>query len=91
MSKKVTISPRPTKVPDSDKWVESRVASVDTAPRVKPKRLTIDIDPKVHTQLKVHCAKNGLQIADVLRNLINREVGQEFGINSGVACSPDAK
>lgn len=79
MSKKVTISPRPAKLPDSDNWVESRVAPEDTAPRVKPKRLTIDIDPKLHTQLKVHCAKNGTQIADLLRNLINREIGQISG------------
>lgn len=75
MSKKVTISPRPVKSPDSDKWVESRVAPEDTAPRVKPKRLTIDIDPELHTQLKVHCAINGIQIADLLRDLIAKVTG----------------
>ncbi len=79
MSKKVAISPRPAKSPDSDKWVESRIVSEETAPRVKPKRLTIDIDPKLHTQLKVHCAQNGTQIADLLRNLIDREVDQLSG------------
>ncbi|MEZ6150373.1 MAG: plasmid partition protein ParG [Pirellulaceae bacterium] len=70
MSKKVNISPRPAKSSEPDNWVESRVAVVDDQPRVKPKRLTIDIDPELHTQLKVHCAKNGVQIADWLRKLI---------------------
>lgn len=64
---------RPKTKPLPDQWVETRTKP-ETGPRVKPKRLTIDIDPTLHTRLKVHCASNGLQIADLMRDLIEREL-----------------
>ncbi|MEZ6136979.1 MAG: plasmid partition protein ParG [Pirellulaceae bacterium] len=76
MSKKVSISPRPKLKPQIDEWVENRIDPEEERPRVKPKRLTIDIEPELHTQLKIYCAKNGCQIADVLRPLIAQKVHQ---------------
>lgn len=74
MSKRITMSARPKSKPEIDKWVETREPNIELEPRVKPKRLTIDIDPKLHTDLKISCAKRGVQIADLLRSLIERDV-----------------
>jgi hypothetical protein len=42
-----------------------------TEPKAEPtKRLTIDIPLPMHTSLKVECAANRRQIADVVRDLI---------------------
>ncbi|QDS91676.1 hypothetical protein FF011L_04080 [Roseimaritima multifibrata] len=74
MSKRITMSARPKPKPEVDKWVEMRVPSTDVKSRTKPKRLTIDIDPNLHTELKISCAKRGIQIADLLRRLIEGDV-----------------
>ncbi|QDS91622.1 ParG [Roseimaritima multifibrata] len=74
MSKRITMSARPKPKPEVDNWVEMRESSIDVKPRTKPKRLTIDIDPELHTELKISCAKRGIQIADLLRNLIEGDV-----------------
>ena len=74
MSKRITMSARAKPKPKLDDWVESREPAVEKKPAIKPKRLTIDIDPTLHTELKVSCAKRGIQIADLLRTLIERDV-----------------
>ena len=74
MSKRITMSARAKPKPEVDTWVESREPVAAAKPVVKPKRLTIDIDPTLHTELKVSCAKRGIQIADLLRTLIERDV-----------------
>ncbi|EMI25100.1 plasmid partition protein ParG [Rhodopirellula europaea] len=81
MSKKITMTARPKPKPEIDKWVETRKPNVEPEPRIKPKRLTIDIDPKLHTELKISCAKRGIQIADLLRKLIEDDV-QTYESNS---------
>ena len=40
------------------------------AEKVKPKRLTIDIDPSLHRRLKARAAQDGTTIADVARSLL---------------------
>ncbi|WP_430450736.1 plasmid partition protein ParG [Rhodopirellula europaea] len=74
MSKKITMTARPKAKAKIDKWVETREPAVAEKPVVKQKRLTIDIDPSLHTELKVSCAKRGIQIADLLRALIERDL-----------------
>lgn len=74
MSKRITMSARPKPKPDIDNWVEMREPALSEKPIVKPKRLTIDIDPDLHTELKISCAKRGIQIADLLRTLIEGNV-----------------
>lgn len=73
MSKKISMSARPNVKPTADKWVEKREAPSMT-PGVKLKRLTIDIDPQLHTELKISCAQRGIQIADLVRSLITLEI-----------------
>lgn len=74
MSKRVTMSARAKPKAEIDKWVETREPSASINPTVKPKRLTIDIDRKLHTDLKVSCATRGIQIADLVRTLIERDL-----------------
>lgn len=74
MKKQVAITARPKQKQNADAWVEKRSSQPESKPRLKPKRLTIDIDPSLHTDLKISCAKRGIQIADLLRTLIERDV-----------------
>lgn len=75
MSKAITMTARRTSKADPDSWVESRDTRIEAVgPRVKPKRLTIDLDPERHLQLKIHCAKNDIQIAELMRLLIERHI-----------------
>jgi hypothetical protein len=74
MSKRITMSARAKPKPKLDDWVESREPADTAKPTVKPKRLTIDIDPTLHTELKISCAKRGIQIADLMRTLIERDL-----------------
>ena len=74
MSKRIIMSARPKANPGVDQWVETREPSKAAKKKIKPKRLTIDIDPALHTELKISCAKRGIQIADLLRGLIERDL-----------------
>ncbi len=69
MKKQIPMSARPAKTRDADTWVET---SSDMAPpkKVKPKRLTLDMPPSLHSRLKLHCVKNQTEIASFLRELI---------------------
>ncbi|TWU22163.1 hypothetical protein Pla52o_32160 [Novipirellula galeiformis] len=74
MSKKIAMTARVKQKPEIDKWVETREPLVPLKLNVKPKRLTIDIDPALHKKLKMNCVKREIQIADLLRTLIEREI-----------------
>lgn len=74
MSKRITMSARAKPKAEIDNWVENREPTAPIKPSIRPKRLTIDIDPSLHMDLKISCAKRGIQIADLLRTLIERDV-----------------
>jgi hypothetical protein len=73
MSKQIRMSSRPKQNPHADSWVETSLPAA-AARAVKPKRLTIDIDPNLHTRLKLHCVQRDVRIADLLRDLIERSL-----------------
>ncbi|QDS92463.1 hypothetical protein FF011L_12060 [Roseimaritima multifibrata] len=75
MSKQVNMSARPKVTPSPDTWVESRQVP-EVKSTTKPKRLTIDLDPQLHKALKLSCVKREIQIADLLRGLIEEDVKQ---------------
>jgi ParG len=75
MRKKVTIGSKPVHGPkavDADHWVKAT-----EAPDAKTKRLTIDIPLSLHTRVKSQCALQGLQIAEVVREMLDRRFPAE--------------
>ena len=77
MSKKISISRKPTasktETKSADDWVSAR-----TAPSPKPvvmKRLTIDVPATLHAQIKMQCARDGVKMADVIREMLNKRFG----------------
>ncbi|MEO9594310.1 plasmid partition protein ParG [Rhodopirellula bahusiensis] len=74
MSKRITMTARPKPKAELDKWVETRAPVVPEKLSVKPKRLTIDIDPSLHKRLKMSCVNRDIQIADLIRTLIERDL-----------------
>lgn len=69
--KKVTFNSRPTTnghKPNADAWVNDR------QPLTEPtKRLTIDIPLSLHQRVKSQCALQGLKMADVMREFLERQ------------------
>ncbi|CAB3804336.1 hypothetical protein LMG28614_06012 [Paraburkholderia ultramafica] len=41
----------------------------------KPIRLNLDLDPELHRQLKLRAVTDGMTIAELVRGLIQREIG----------------
>ena len=76
MSKKIKMSARAKPSPELDNWVEARLSPELPKPSVKPKRLTIDIHPDLHKRLKISCVQRGIQIADLLRQLIETDLSK---------------
>ena len=82
MKKSVAFN-NPVRAPDpADSWVAERKADAEAAPVVvappvaldePTKRFTIDVAEKLHTRIKVTCAQRGVKMADVLRDLLERE------------------
>ena len=83
--KKTVAFKNPVKAPNpADSWVSSRVADAEVATpaAVEPepaapveamKRFTIDVPASLHTRVKIGCAQRGLKMADVLREMLERE------------------
>lgn len=72
MSKTINMSVRPKQKANADTWVETRTNLPPPPP--KPKRLTIDIDPTLHSRLKIHCVQQDIPIADFMRMLIDESL-----------------
>lgn len=89
--KKVLIAPKPSQTPASlDDWVggdnsgaapqavpviQPTVSPVVEAGEIETVRLTIDLSKTLHTKFKLHCVAEGRKIAEVMRELIERELG----------------
>ncbi len=65
-----------------DAWVKAR-DSVEWAPAATPavpvdamKRFTIDVTASLHMRIKSQCALRGTKMADVLRDMLEREFPQ---------------
>lgn len=80
MNKKIPFKPL-LKPPTADDWVTGNASNRETTPAVtrpavppqKMKRFTIDVPPALHMRTKIYCARRGLKMADVLRELLERE------------------
>ena len=71
MSKRVEFGQKPRSTRAADAWVETR-----GKPPVKMKRLTIDIPADLHRRFKAECARQEVRMADVIRELLEREYRQ---------------
>ncbi len=74
----------PAKAPDpADSWVSERRETPEVAAPLPPaspdvpaepmKRFTIDVPASLHTRVKIGCAQRGLKMADVLREMLEKE------------------
>ena len=61
----------PSTRPSADAWVAEREAP--KVPAEPMKRFTIDVPVSLHTRIKVRCAAKGVNMADVLREIFERE------------------
>ena len=76
MSKKVSISTRPTKekaAADAEQWVQNRTTE-------GTKRLTLDIPVSLHTRIKATCALRGTKMADEIRQLLEAHFSEEVSV-----------
>ena len=77
MSKKVTFGVKPNQKSAED-WIASRETGVpqSSEPRneVVYKRLTVDIPAELHASLKMQCAKEGVVMAEVIRDLLTQHL-----------------
>ncbi len=79
--KSVAIKMPPLRVADpADAWVQHRDPDRETptapepvAPAEPMKRFTIDVPVSLHTRIKTRCAMRGEKMADVLREMLERE------------------
>jgi hypothetical protein len=84
MGKKTSLGIKPkhevANRPDIDKWVEGAPTAPEAetpaeVPTIdKFKRLTIDIPDSLHRKLKASCAERGIRMADLLRDLIEKNL-----------------
>jgi hypothetical protein len=73
--KKITIGSKPTakSAPSSpDEWVKSKQGAAEPT-----KRLTIDIPFTLHARVKSQCALQNLQMADVIREMLDHRFPDE--------------
>jgi ParG len=63
----------------ADAWVDKRPAqepSREESPKPAPdimKRFTIDVSEPLHKRIKAQCAMRGMKMADVIRDMLERE------------------
>ena len=71
-----TVNFKPVKPTSSDEWVRNaKPIDREEAPRPSEptKRFTIDVPIELHRRIKIACADRGLKMADVLRDIFERE------------------
>lgn len=83
-TKKVSFGSRPRKpaadtaTPEAavDTWVQGTVEP-EQDPEVSMKRLTIDLPEDLHRELKIHAARQGVKMADLVRDWVRQGVNKE--------------
>lgn len=54
--------------PNPDVWVQDRALPAEAT-----KRFTVDVPTSLHRRVKLTCVERGLNMADVVRDLLERE------------------
>lgn len=81
--KKIAIQPKPGKgAASADDWVNQDGKAEDKVAQPKDKeptrRMTFDLPVSLHTRMKVTCAKRGVEMATVLREMIEKGFPDEL-------------
>ena len=79
MTKTIQFKPGP-KPATADDWIQGGARPTDRETRPKAaspaepmKRFTIDVPESLHTRIKIGCASRKAKMADVIRELLERE------------------
>lgn len=81
-SKRISIAGRPAIDPAAHAWVrEGAAGDVDALPKaeVYTARLSVDVSAELRGRIKVLAFQRGLTVADMLRELLEREYGGPHG------------
>lgn len=81
-SKRISIAGRPTIDPAAHAWVrEGAGGNVDALPKaeVYTARLSVDVNAELRGRIKVLAFQRGLTVAEMLRELLEREYGVPHG------------
>lgn len=75
MSKKVTFVPKPmAKQPGSvDQWVDPGDAKNEGI-----KKLTVEMSESLHRKVKIGCAQEGIQMAEIIREFLEKRFGDAY-------------
>lgn len=75
MSTKTIAFKQPTSLPlpAAEAWVATAEPVKPAKPDVPTKRLTVDVPEDLHRRIKVDCAGKGVQISDVVRDILAKE------------------
>ncbi|WP_430292909.1 hypothetical protein [Pseudomonas sp. B1-22] len=72
-SKRIGIGSRPMADPQAEAWIRQS-ASIDTAKVERyTARLTLDITPALRTRIKLAAFSQGVTVAEMLRELLERQ------------------
>jgi hypothetical protein len=82
--KRVPFVGKPKRDPIADSWVRQGDAQEGFAARAKADvfnaRLTIDVTSELRGRIKVAAFRGGVTVADMLREVLEREYPKELGI-----------
>jgi hypothetical protein len=70
-TRRIGLGPRPERDPGADAWVRGNDRTDGFTAR-----LTIDVTPALRSRIKVTAFQQGLTVAEMLRNLLEREYGE---------------
>lgn len=74
MKKKTTFTPKPSTDHPTPASLDAFVGlPASSTPREKMKRLTIDVAPSLHRRVKAGCAVRGIEMADLMRQFLEKE------------------
>jgi predicted HicB family RNase H-like nuclease len=76
MSKKVNMGINPQRRNNAEDWIRSRKETSEAM-----KRLTLDISATLHASIKIQCARDGVKMAEAIREMLEERFGKELPKN----------
>ncbi|HBS78594.1 MAG: chromosome partitioning protein ParB [Pseudomonas sp.] len=76
-TKRTVIGARPPANPEAEAWVRQGDACGVQKANLYTARLTLDITPEMRARIKVSAFTQGMTVADLLRELLEREFSED--------------